>query len=89
MGGSADGDLAPSDGLLAVMEPLLPKPPVHTKGGRPFVASRRAMDAIWFVMHTGCPGRALNATSLCSSATAERHFREWKRVGVFERTLSD
>jgi transposase len=43
------------------------------------------MEAIWFVMRTGCPWRALNATSFCSSATAERRFREWKRAGVFER----
>ena len=73
------------DGLWAVVEPLLPEPPPHPRGGRPFVAQRRAMEAIWFVMRTGCPWRALNATSLCSSATAERRFREWKRAGVFER----
>ena len=73
------------DGLWAVMEPLLPEPPPHSRGGRPFVASRCAMEAIWFVMRTGCPWRALNATSLCSSATAERRFREWKQAGVFER----
>ncbi len=36
-------------------------------------------------MRTGCQWRALNATGLCSSATAERRFREWKRAGVFER----
>ena len=73
------------DGLWAVMEPLLPEPPPHPRGGRPFVASRCAMEAIWFVMRTGSPWRALNATSLCSSATAERRFREWKQAGVFER----
>lgn len=49
------------------------------------MASRRAMEATWFAMSTGCPRRSLNATSLCSSATAERRFREWKRAGVFER----
>jgi transposase len=43
------------------------------------------MEAIWFVMRTGSPWRALNATRLCSSATAERRFREWKAAGVFER----
>jgi transposase len=73
------------EGLWMVMESLLPEPPAHPKGGRPFVTPRRAMEAIWFVMRTGCPWRALNATSLCSSATAERRFREWKRAGVFER----
>ena len=65
------------EGLWAVMEPLVPEPLPHPRGGRPLVASRRAMEAIWFVMRMGCPWRALNATSLCSSATAERRFREW------------
>ena len=73
------------DGLWVVMAPLIPEPASHPKGGRPFVPPRRAMEAIWFVMRTGCSWRALNATSLCSSATAERRFRDWKQAGVFER----
>ena len=73
------------DGLWVVMAPLIPEPASHPKGGRPFVPPRRAMEVLWFVMRTGCPWRALNATSLCSSATAERRFRDWKQAGVFER----
>jgi transposase len=73
------------DRLWAMMEPLLPPRPGRPRGGRPPVPARRAMEAIWFVMRTGCPWRALNATTLCSSATAERRFREWKEAGVFER----
>ena len=69
--------------LWAAMEPLLPPP--RPKGGRPPVPARRCMEAVWFVMRTGCQCRALNATGICSSATAERRFREWKRAGVFER----
>ena len=64
------------DGLWAVMKPLLPEPPPQPKGGRPFEPARRAMEAIWFVMRTRCPWQALNATSFCSSASAERRFRE-------------
>ncbi len=67
------------------MEPLVPPPAPRPKGGRPPVPARRAMEAVWFVMRTGCQWRALNATGICSSATAERRFREWKRAGVFER----
>lgn len=48
------------------------------------MAQRRAMEAIWFVMRTGCPWRGLNKTNLCSSAIAEQRFREWKDAGVFE-----
>lgn len=73
------------DRLWAVMEPLVPTMPAQPKGGRPPVPARRAMEAIWFVMRTGCQWRALNATGICSSATAERRFREWKAAGVFER----
>jgi transposase len=47
------------------------------------------MEAIWFVMRTGCPWRALNATPFCSSATAERRFREWKQAGVFDACTKD
>ncbi len=49
------------------------------------VPARRATEAIWCVVRTGCPWRALDATTLRSSATAERRFREWRRAGVFER----
>ncbi len=73
------------DRLWAMMEPLMPLLPERPRGGRPPVPARCAMEAIWFVMRTGCPWRALNATTLCSSATAERRFREWKQAGVFER----
>jgi putative transposase len=73
------------DRLWAVPEPLLPARPPRPRGGRPPVPARRAMEAIWCVMRTGRPRRALNATTLRSSATAERRFRERKRVGAFER----
>lgn len=73
------------DRLWSMVEPLLPPEPPRPRGGRPPVPARRAMEAIWFVMHTGCQWRALNATALCSSATAERRFREWKAAGVFDR----
>ena len=43
------------------------------------------MEAIWFVMRTGCPWWALSATHFCSSATAERRFRERDTAGVFGR----
>lgn len=71
------------EGLWKLMEPLIPPMAEHPKGGRPWVPVRRVMEAIWFVMRTGCQWRALNATGLCSSATAERRFREWKAAGVF------
>ena len=75
-----------SDELWATIEPLLPPPPTHPLGcHRPRVPNRRAMDAIFFVLRTGCQWNALNATGICSSSSAHRRFQEWVDAGVFER----
>ena len=42
------------------------------------------MNAIFFVLRTGCQWNALNATGICSSTSAYRRFREWLDAGVFE-----
>ena len=67
------------------MEPLLPE---HRNthrygGGRPRRNDRDAMDAIFFVLRTGCQWNALSATGICSSSTAHRRFQEWCAAGVF------
>ncbi len=74
-----------SDELWEKIEPLLPKHPNTHRfgGGRPRVPDRQAMDAILFVLRTGCQWNALNATGICSSSTAHRRFQEWTEVGVF------
>lgn len=50
------------------------------------------MDAIFFVLRTGCQWNALNATGICSSSSAvvnaalhraHRRFQEWTEAGVF------
>jgi len=74
-----------SDELWAFVEPLLPKAPKPDPlgRGRPRRSNRDAMDAILFVLRTGCQWNALNATGLCSSSTAHRRFQEWRAAGVF------
>jgi transposase len=74
-----------SDALWARIFPLLPR---HRNthrfgGGRPRVEDRKAMDAILFVLRTGCQWNALNATGICSSSTAHARFQEWSEAGVF------
>ena len=74
-----------SDEFWAFVEPLLP---VHVnrdplRRGRRRRADRDAMDAILFVLRTGCQWNALNATGICSSSTAHRRFQEWTQAGVF------
>ena len=72
------------DALWERIESLLPPRPAHRFGGHnPRVADRRAMDAIFFVLRTGCQWNALNATGLCSSSSAHRRFQEWAAAGVF------
>lgn len=73
-----------SDHVWAEMEPLLPPRPVHPLGcHNPRVPDRDAMNAILFVLRTGCQWSALNATGICSSSSAYRRFREWEAAGVF------
>jgi transposase len=73
------------DGLWARMEPLPPPRPRHPLGcHNPRVPDRAAMDAIFFVLRTGCQWNALNVTGICSSSSAHRRFLEWTEAGVFQ-----
>jgi putative transposase len=72
------------DLLWQRIETLLPPRPPHPLGcHNPRVGDRRAMDAIFFVLRTGCQWNALNATGICSSSSAHRRFPEWTAAGVF------
>jgi putative transposase len=76
-----------SDELWAKIQPLLPKH-VNTHpfgGGRPRADDRKCMNAIWFVLRTGCQWDALDATGICPSSTAHDRFQEWVRAGVFRQ----
>ena len=56
------------DELWEHIEPLLPPKRPYPKGGRPRMPDRQAMDAIFFVLRTGCPWKAL-PRSLGASST--------------------
>src|SRR5215208_6168779 len=72
------------DALWAKMERLLPARPEHPLGcHNPRVPDRAAMDAIFFVLRTGCQWNALRETTICSSSSAHRRFQEWLAAGVF------
>lgn len=74
-----------SDELWTKMEPLLPPRKAHPLGcHNPRVPDRQAMEAILFVLRTGCQWNALNATRICTSSSAHRRFMEWTNAGVFE-----
>jgi transposase len=76
-----------SDELWAKIQPLLPTH-VNTHrlgGGRPRAEDRQCLNGILFVLRTGCPWNALDATGLCPSSTAHDRFQEWVKAGVFHR----
>lgn len=84
------GLLAEDDGwripdiLWMLIEPMLPPPKPHPLGcHNPRVPNRAAMDAILFVLRTGCQWNALTATGICTSSSAHRRFQEWREAGVF------
>jgi transposase len=74
------------DVFWAQIEPLLPAGREHPLGcHNPRVPNRNAMNAILFVLRTGCQWNSLNATGICSSSSAHRRFVEWAEAGVFEK----
>jgi transposase len=52
-------------------------------GGRPRTPDRVCMNAIFFVLRTGCQWKALDATKFCPGSTAHDRFQEWVADGVF------
>lgn len=74
------------DELWLEMEPLLPPRKPHPLGcHNPRVPDRAAMNAILFVLRTGCQWGALDATGICNHSSAHRRFQEWVKAGVFEQ----
>ena len=72
------------DELWAEILPLIPPGKPHPLGcHNPRVDDRCAMDAILFVLRTGCQWEALRATGICSKSSAHRRFQEWTEAGVF------
>jgi transposase len=73
------------DILWEQLEPLLPehKNTHRFGGGRPRTPDRVCLDAIFFVLRTGIPWKALNATKFCPGSTAHDRFQQWVEVGVF------
>ena len=72
------------DELWERIEPLLPPRKPHPLGcHRPRVDDRKAMDAIFFVLRTGCQWNALHETKICASCSAHRRFQAWVEADVF------
>ena len=73
-----------SDALWERIEPLLPPELPKPKGGRPRMDNRRAMEAILYVLHTGCKWKTI-PHNLGAGSTIHNRFQEWRKTGVFQR----
>ena len=76
-----------SNDLWEKVKLLIPRPIDNHPLGchRRRVPDRDAMNAILFVLRTGCQWNALDATGICSSSSAHRRFQEWTKAGIFKK----
>ena len=72
------------DELWERIDTLLPPEKSRPKGGRPRMPNRQAMDAIFYVLRTGCQWKAL-PRGLGAASTVHDRFQEWQTAGVFEK----
>ena len=81
-----------SDTLWARLSPLLP---VHVPKAHPLGHHRRrlpdrdVLNAIFFVLRTGCQWKALDAIGLVKGSTAHSRFQQWVEAGVFARLWNE
>jgi putative transposase len=62
----------------------IPPEPPKPKGGRPRMEERKALDAIFYLLRTGCQWKAL-PRCLGASSTVHERYQQWVEQGVFER----
>jgi putative transposase len=76
-----------NDELWRRIEPLLlddAPPPPRSKGGRPRINWRKAIDGIIFRLRSGCQWNKL-PKHFGDDSSVHRWFQRWSRNGVFER----
>jgi transposase len=73
-----------SDTVWRRIQPLLPPHKKRSKGGRPPMDDRKAMNAVLYVLRTGCQWRAL-PRSLGAGTTVHDRFQQWVETGVFKK----
>ncbi len=59
-----------------------------TRGGRPRASERAVINAIWYVLWTGCQWKALHRDWFgVSSSVVHERFQRWRQMGVFEKLM--
>ena len=62
--------------------PLLPKPPRHHKGGRPWIENRRVLEGILWILRSGARWQDL-PEKYPHPSTCWRRLRDWDEQGVW------
>ncbi|MEZ4616663.1 MAG: transposase [Caldilineaceae bacterium] len=58
--------------------------------GRPPIPNRLVLNAIWYVLWTGCQWKALPSAAFgVSSSAAHARFQKWQEQGIFEQVMVD
>jgi transposase len=73
-----------NDRLWDRVRPLLPPPPPHPRGGRPFADDRACFEGIVYLLRNGLRWRQMPAC-YPSGVTCWRRHRDWTRAGVWGR----
>ena len=84
-----DDGLRIPDYMWEEMKQIIPIPidDHPLKCHNPRMDDRKIMDAIFFVLRTGCQWQALDYTNICKHSVAHKRFQEWTEAGVFEKFL--
>ena len=72
------------DRLWDRVRPLLPPPPPHPKGGRPFADDRACFEGIVYLLRNGLRWRQMPGC-YPSGVTCWRRHRDWTAAGVWHR----
>lgn len=71
-------------GLWRKLSECLPNYQPSSKGGRPRCSDRSVMNAIWYVLWTGCQWKALQRDWFgVSASVVHSRFQEWCQQGIF------
>lgn len=74
--------------LWRKLKKCLPKHNSKRRGGRPARPDRAVMNALWYVLWTGCQWKALRRHWFGVSASAvHARFQRWRQHGVFEKVM--
>jgi transposase len=74
--------------LWRKVKKCLPKAKKSNRGGRPRVPDRAVVNALWYVLWSGCQWKAIHRDWFgVSSSVIHERFQRWRRLGVFEKLM--